>query len=73
MIRLKVPQLLKERGMSASDLMRQADVAYVTALRLAKGNASSISFEILETLCKIFDVTVEDILEYVPDVESDKD
>ncbi len=67
MIRLKVPQLLKKRRMSASDLMRQANVAYVTALKLAKGDTTAISFEVLNNLCKLFNVGVEDILEYVPD------
>jgi putative transcriptional regulator len=67
MIKVKIPDLLKINGMNATDLMRKANIAYVTALRLSKGDAQAISFEVLESLCKLFDVNVGDILEYVPD------
>jgi putative transcriptional regulator len=67
MIKAKIPDLLKKNGMNATDLMRKANIAYVTALRLSKGEAQAISFEVLESLCKLFDAKVEDILEYVPD------
>ena len=67
MIKVKVPELLKKSGMNATDLMRKANIAYVTALRLSKGEAQSISFEVLESLCKVFDTRIEDVLEYVPD------
>lgn len=69
MIKVKVPELLKKSGMNATDLMRKANIAYVTALRLSKGEAQSISFEVLESLCKVFDTRIEDVLEYVPDLK----
>jgi len=71
LIKLKVPELLKKREMSASELMRKANVAYVTALKLAKADTTAISFDVLNSLCKLFDVGVEDILEYVPDEDED--
>ena len=58
---------MKNNEMNATDLMRKANIAYVTALRLSKGDAQAISFEVLESLCKLFNVNVEDILEYIPD------
>ncbi len=67
MIKVKVPELLKKKGLNATDLMRKANIAYRTALRLSKGEASGMTFEVLESLCKLFDVQVKDILEYVPD------
>lgn len=67
MIKVKIPNLMKKRGMNATDLMRRANIAYVTALRLSKGEAQAISFDVLEALCKLFEVKVEDILEYVPE------
>jgi DNA-binding Xre family transcriptional regulator len=45
--------------------MRKANIAYGTALRLSKGEADAISFEVLESLCKLFEVQVEDVLEFV--------
>lgn len=67
MIKLKVPELMNAKGWNASDLMRKGNVAYKTALRLSKGKGDSISFEVLNSLCEIFEVKVQDILEYVPD------
>jgi putative transcriptional regulator len=67
MIKVKVPELLKRKKWTVSDLMRKANIAYTTAHRLSKGRGDSISFDVLNTLCRIFEVRVEDILEYVPD------
>lgn len=67
MIKVKIPDLLKKNKMNATDLMRKANIAYITALRLSKGDAQAITFEVLESLCKLFDAKVEDILEYIPD------
>jgi putative transcriptional regulator len=67
MIKVKVPELLKRKKWTVSDLMRKANIAYTTAHRLSKGRGDSISFDVLNTLCRIFEVRVEDILEHVPD------
>jgi putative transcriptional regulator len=66
-IKVKVPELLKQRGLNATDLMRKANIAYATAFRLSKGKGTAISFDVLDALCKFFDVQVKDILEYTPD------
>jgi DNA-binding Xre family transcriptional regulator len=71
LIKLKIPELLKEHHMSASALMRKGDIAYATALRIAKGEAQSISFDLLNRLCILFGVGVDGILEYVPDENQD--
>ena len=65
MIKVKVPELMKQKGWNATDLMRKGNIAYATALRLSKGEAEAMSFEVLESLCKLFEVRVEDVLEYV--------
>jgi DNA-binding Xre family transcriptional regulator len=66
-IKVKVPELLEQSGMNATDMMRKANIAYATALRLSKGKGTAISFDVLESLCKLFDVPVEQILEYQQD------
>jgi DNA-binding Xre family transcriptional regulator len=66
-IKIRVPELMKKKGINATDLMRNGNIAYGTALRLSKGEGDGITFEVLESLCKLFDAKVEDILEYVPD------
>ena len=67
MVKIKVPELLKKKDWNATDLMRKANIAYRTALRLSKGEGDGITFEVLESLCKLFDVPIKDILEYIPD------
>jgi putative transcriptional regulator len=66
-IKVKVPELLEKHGMNATDLMRKANIAYATAYRLSKGQGTAISFDVLDTLCKLFDVQVKDVLEYIPE------
>ena len=54
MIILKVDKLLKANNMNATDLMRDGRISYMTALRLSKGGGTAISFEVLESLCRLF-------------------
>ncbi len=67
MIKVKVPELLIKKGWNATDLMRKANIAYRTSLRLSKGEGEAMSFEVLESLCRVFNVKVQDVLEYIPD------
>ena len=67
MVKIKVSVLLKKKGWNATDLMRKANIAYATALRLSKDEGDGITFEVLESLCKLFDVPIQDVLEYIPD------
>lgn len=67
MIKVKVPELLEKTGLNATDMMRKGNIAYGTALRLSKGEGEGITFEVLESLCKLFKVRVGDILEYIPE------
>jgi putative transcriptional regulator len=67
MIKVKVADLMEVKGWNVSDLMRKANIAYTTANRLYRGGGDAISFDVLNSLCEIFEVQVEDILEYVPD------
>jgi putative transcriptional regulator len=66
-IKVKVPELMRKKSMNTTELMRKANIAYPTALRLSKGEGNAITFDVLESLCKLFEVQVKDVLEYVPD------
>ncbi len=67
MIKVKVLNLMNAKGWTITDLMRNAKIAYTTAHHLVKGSPTGISFEVLSSLCEVFDVEIKDILEYVPD------
>lgn len=67
-IRVMVPQLMRDRGISPMDLLYGARLAPGTAYTLADDERSqdltSMSFDVLVKLCKFFDVGVSDILKY---------
>jgi putative transcriptional regulator len=67
MIKVNVLELMNAKGWNITDLMRKANIAYSTAHHLVKGSPNAISFEVLSSLCEVFEVDVKDILEYVPD------
>jgi DNA-binding Xre family transcriptional regulator len=67
MIKLKVDELLRKKNMNATELMRDGKISYVTALKLSKGKQTAISFEVLNSLCKLFNVGVSEVLEYIPE------
>ncbi len=67
MIKLKVPELMKKKHWNISDLMRKANIGYTTAHRLSKGKAGYVTFDVLNSLCRVFNVEVGEILEYIPD------
>jgi len=66
-IKIKISVLLKKKGWNATDLMRKANIAYATALRLSKDDGDGITFEVLDSLCLLLEVQVYDVLEYIPD------
>jgi DNA-binding Xre family transcriptional regulator len=61
-IRVKVPELLSNRKLRASDLMYGARLAPATAYRLASGDADAITFDVLGNICDFFGVGVGDVL-----------
>lgn len=67
-ILIKVPQLLKERGLGPMDLMYGARIAPGTAYTLADEEKSqrmtAMSFDVLGKLCHFFSVGIADILEF---------
>jgi putative transcriptional regulator len=67
MIKLKVSELMENKKWNISDLMRKANIGYTTAHRLSKGKAGYVTFDVLNSLCKAFNVEVGEILEYIPD------
>lgn len=72
-VRVKVPELLAERELTAADLMYGARLSPSTAYRLADGKAERISFDVLASLCAFFGVGIAEILEYKPEESKSRD
>ena len=71
MIVNKLPMLLAERRMKVIDVARQIDISKTTLYKIYNEQSSRIDFDTLDKLCKLFNVQVIDILEYVPDDEAE--
>ena len=69
MIRLRVADVLEQRGWTAYRLAREAKISMPVAYRLAKryGNFRRLDLVTLDVLCQTLSVQPGDLLEYVPD------
>ena len=67
MVRLRVKQVAKEKGMSMGKLSRTADLDYNTVKRLYDGEHYSPSIDTLYKVSKALGVKVDDLIEEVPD------
>jgi len=63
-VQLRVSQLLEKRGWGPMDLIRRPEFSFspATAYRLARNDADGISFDVLEKLCRGFQVELVDII-----------
>jgi DNA-binding Xre family transcriptional regulator len=57
-MRLRVPELLEQHGISAYELAKRSDgaISLSAAYRLARGDAERVSLSTLEALCRIFKI-----------------
>lgn len=61
-VRLTVPELLEERGWSVTRFMRESGLSYPTAHRIARGNAKGITLDTIDTLCEVFEISVDELI-----------
>lgn len=71
-VRLRVKEIAKEKGISMGKLQRDADVAYNTVKRMFKDPYYITTTETLGKLAKALGVTPGELIEEVPDEESDR-
>ncbi|WP_376796995.1 helix-turn-helix domain-containing protein [Thermogemmatispora sp.] len=67
MVRLKVKEILAERGISMSKLSRMSDISFSTINRICNDPGYSPTVHTLEQLAKALGLHVADLLEEVPD------
>jgi transcriptional regulator with XRE-family HTH domain len=68
MIRLRVKEVLQEKGMSRGKLSRLSDVALMTVSRMCNQPTTySPTLDTLERIAKALNVHVADLFEEVPD------
>lgn len=69
MIRLKIRELLDQKGKTKYWLHNQINMDYNNLSRLMNNETDKIRFENIEKLCNILDCTPNDLFEIIPDDE----
>ncbi len=73
MIVLQLDRVLAARKMRSRDLSKLVGISEVNISRIKTGKVSAIRFSTLDALCRELGCQPGDLLEYVPDDETDAD
>ena len=71
MINIRLDYLLLDRRMKLKELAEATGLAVNNLSILKTNKARAIRFSTLELLCKALDCSPGDLIEFVPDIESD--
>lgn len=67
MIIIKLDALLKEKGISQRELSRQTGIRHPTISEMCLNKSKSLPVMNLDTICKILECNLTDIIEYKKD------
>jgi DNA-binding Xre family transcriptional regulator len=59
---VRVPEILKEKGWTATYLMRKSGLSWPTIQGLASGKPMNIKLDTIQKLCDALDVGIEDLI-----------
>lgn len=65
MLRLRVLEILSEKGYTKYWLYKKMDLSYQNFNRMVMNETTSIRYENLEKLSKILDCTLDELFEYI--------
>ena len=71
MIVVKLPELIARERTKVSEVANATGLSRTTLYKICNDQSTRIDFDTLDKLCKLFDVQVNDILEYVPDEKAE--
>lgn len=64
MIKLRVQELIKAKGITKYALYKQLGMSYQNYNKMINNETKSIRYEMIEALCVIFDCEPNDLFEY---------
>jgi putative transcriptional regulator len=70
MIQTRLEEILSEQGKTLYWLSKESKVGYKTIHKLARGNADSIKFKILDKICTALKCAPGDLIVQIPDKKS---
>lgn len=71
-IKIKLDELIKERGISKNKLSHKAEMQRTQINQYCKGVITRLDTAILARICSTLDCRIEDLLEFVPPTEDEK-
>ena len=72
-IKIKLDQLIKERGLSKSKVEYRAEMQRTQLNQYCSNRVTRLDTAVLARLCTALNCKIEDILEFVPASEAEKD
>lgn len=71
-IKIKLAELIKERGISKNKLSHKAEMQRTQINQYCNGEITRLDTAVLARICSTLDCRIEDLLEFVPPTEEDK-
>ena len=65
-IKIKLEEMLKERGMSKNKLSHKAEMQRTQINNFCKNEITRLDTDVLARICYALDCKLDDILEYIP-------
>lgn len=72
MIKINVNKILKVRERNLKWLATKADITYSTLYNFANNKTNAVSYNVLEKLVKVLNVSIGDLIEIVDDNSTSK-
>ena len=63
MLKINIQDKLKEKGLNKNQFAKECKIGYPAACALYDGTTTRISFDTLESICKVLDCSPNEILE----------
>lgn len=64
-IRLRVKELADQKGWTLKEVSNRSEIPYATIKNYAQAILATVDYTALQKLARIFDVTIEDLVEVV--------
>ena len=71
-IKIKLDELIKERGISKNKLSHRAEMQRTQINNYCNNRIARLDIDVLARICTVLDCKIEDLLEFVPNEESEK-
>ena len=65
-IKIKLDELIKQRGISKNKLSQRAEMQRTQLNRYCKNDVTRLDTDVLARLCTVLNCKIEDLLEFIP-------